>query len=328
MNTAIVITTIYQPTEAVEKFSELQNYQLIVVGDKKTPGGWACNNTTFLAVDSGASARFSLNSVLPYNHYCRKMLGYLFAIQNGAEAIIDTDDDNIPNNGWGFPGFEGDFECVENTGFVNIYKLFTSQHIWPRGLPLNMINNQDEIVLKEKKAAKIGIWQGLADEDPDVDAIYRLTSNLPCYFNKRQPVVLNIDAVVPFNSQNTMIRKELFALLYLPTYVTFRFTDILRGLVAQPIMWLYGYQLGFTDATVIQKRNPHNFHDDFISEIPMYQHCESVLEIVKSVISIRKTISENLYSAYSALKANNIVQDRELVTLKAWLKDLAEIVEK
>ena len=59
-------------------------------------------------------------------------------------------------------------------------------------------------------------------------------------------MVLGTGTMSPFNTQNTLIRKELFALLYLPTYVTFRFTDILRGLVAQPIMWAAGYALGFT----------------------------------------------------------------------------------
>ena len=41
--------------------------------------------------------------------------------------------------------------------------------------------------------------------------------------------------------------------MYLPTFVTFRFTDILRSYVAQPIMWNAGYRLGFTNATVTQK---------------------------------------------------------------------------
>jgi hypothetical protein len=179
--------------------------------------------------------------------------------------------------------------------------------------------------LLEFKYCKIGIWQGLADEDPDVDAIYRLTGNQPCYFNKHVPVVLGKGSISPFNTQNTIIRKELFALLYLPTYVTFRFTDILRGLVAQPIMWLYKYQLGFTDATVVQKRNPHDYMKDFISEIPMYQHGEIITELVASSISITESIEANLYNAYKSLHNKKIVTDDELITLEAWLNDIRNI---
>ena len=70
---------------------------------------------------------------------------------------------------------------------------------------------------------------------------------------------------LPYNTQNTATRKELFPLLYLPAYVTFRFTDILRGLIAQPIMWLYDYHLGYSGATVTQKRNAHDYFEDFQS---------------------------------------------------------------
>lgn len=323
MKTTIVITTINPPTEAVEKFAAMSDYNLVIVGDKKTPAGWQCKNAIFLGADDMATNYFSLSAVLPYNHYCRKMLGYLFAIKGGADAIVDTDDDNIPNEDWAFPGFTGKFDLIKEEGFVNIYKLFTDQHIWPRGLPLSLINDRSPVAVQHNTEATIGMWQGLADEDPDVDAIYRLTNNQPCYFKRREPVVLGFKTIVPFNTQNTLVRKELFALMYLPTYVTFRFTDILRGLVAQPIMALYGYQLGFTDATVIQKRNPHDFYKDFISEIPMYEHCERAVEITRAAISAEKSISENLSNAYKALKEHRIVEERELVTLDAWLSDLS-----
>ncbi len=324
MKKYIVITSIFNPTDAILAFSSMENYQLIVVGDKKTPEDWHCNNVDYISVKQQQNSAFELAKVLPYNHYCRKMLGYLKAIKNDADYIVDTDDDNIPKDKWNFPKFEHIYECTsEDRGFVNIYQLYTKQKIWARGLPLNLINRQYGL---EKdltaKYCKVGIWQGLADEDPDVDAIYRLTNDTPCYFKERKPVVLNKGTLSPFNSQNTMIRKELFPLMYLPTYVTFRFTDILRGLVAQPIMWMYGYQLGFINATVIQKRNPHDYMKDFISEIPMYQHCERVIELVSNSISKSDSIEINLCNAYKSLLKENIVCDKEMITLNAWLKDL------
>lgn len=324
MKKTIVITSIFKPTEAVLLFSRLKDYQLIVVGDKKSPENWECDHVDYISVDAQEAMEYELAKILPYNHYCRKMLGYLKAIENGAEYIVDTDDDNIPKDGWNFPDFEGKFETIPGEkGFVNVYQLYTSKKIWPRGLPLHLINKDFELEqILENQFSKVGIWQGLADEDPDVDAIYRLTDDTPCYFNERNPVVLQEGTISPFNTQNTIIRKELFVLMYLPTYVTFRFTDILRGLVAQPIMWLYGYQLGFTNATVVQKRNPHDYMKDFVSEIPMYEHCEKVIDIVTLAISSTQTISENLSAAYNALYLAGIVCDKELVTLNAWIKDI------
>ncbi len=326
-NNHIVITSINKPTEGVLLFSKMKDYKLIVIGDKKSPANWFCENVDYFSSEDQLGLNFELTKILPFNHYCRKMIGYLKAIQDGAEIIVDTDDDNIPKLDWSFPSFEGEYEVIkENKGFVNIYQLYTDLKIWARGLPLKLINTDFKLEKNlEEKQCLVGVWQGLADEDPDVDAIYRLTNDEPCYFIDRAPIVLGKNTISPFNTQNTIIKKELFPLLYLPTYVTFRFTDILRGLVAQPIMWLYGYQLGFTNATVVQKRNPHDYMSDFISEIPMFENCEKVVEIVTKNISKDKSIEENLYSAYEALLEENIVVEKELLVLTKWLEDLSNI---
>jgi hypothetical protein len=330
MKNFIIITSIFQPTEAVLKFAQLNNHHLIVVGDKKSPRDWDCENVEYLSVKDQVKLNYHLIDFLPYNHYSRKMIGYLKAIQSQANYIIDTDDDNIPKQEWEFPKFYGNFDSIqENLGFINIYQLYTKQKIWPRGLPLHLINTNFHLNnLISYKECSVGIWQGLADEDPDVDAIYRLTSDKACYFNERNPVVLSKGTICPFNTQNTIIRKELFPLLYLPTYVTFRFTDILRGLVAQPIMWLYGFQLGFCNATVVQKRNPHDYMKDFISEMPMYESSSKVIEIVESVISKDDSIENNLHFVYTALLKESIVKDQELFTLDAWLKDIITLTNQ
>ena len=155
--------------------------------------------------------------------------------------------------------------------------------------------------------------------NPDVDAIYRLTNNTPIYFNWRAPLVLAQDACCPFNSQNTYFRKEVFPLLYLPSTVTFRFTDILRGLVAQPILWAAGYHLGFAGATVLQKRNPHDYLKDFESEIPCYLQAEKVVQIAKEAVSPERSISENMLAVYRALSDKGIVSENELEILSCWL---------
>jgi hypothetical protein len=326
---SIIITSIFAPTEAVTKFSRLSDYQLVVAGDRKSPTDWEAPGVTFLSVADQEAAGFRLSEKLPFNHYGRKMMGYLHAIKAGAQVIIDTDDDNIPYEGWTFPATEGVFDTAPaDKGFVNIYKNFTSHHIWPRGYPLDLILNQDHNLKEDEltpQEAKIGIWQGLADSDPDVDAIYRLVDNTEIFFDKRAPIVLPEGTLCPFNSQNTLVRSELFPLLYLPAYVTFRFTDILRGLVAQPIMWAHGYRLGFTEATVIQVRNPHDYVKDFESEIPCYLHPNHVIAAVQRAISPTNSVSENLRLSYAELAKENIVTQQEIELLDLWLADVAAL---
>ena len=79
--------------------------------------------------------------LLPYRHYCRKNLGYLYAMQHGAEMIIDTDDDNIPYTSFGNAIHENiRGRLLTGPGWVNIYKWFVDDlQIWPRGLPLDAV---------------------------------------------------------------------------------------------------------------------------------------------------------------------------------------------
>lgn len=323
MKKYIVITTINEPSEAVRAFAANPEYKLVVVGDAKTPANWQCDNVEFISVAQQDSSDCVLQKYIPYNHYCRKMFGYLHAIRDGADMIVDTDDDNIPKEDWTFPDFEQEYDCVDDDlGFINVYELYTRQKIWPRGLPLKQIAKSTvRLENVSRKSAHVGVWQALADEDPDVDAIYRLTSNEACLFEEKPPYVLGKNTISPFNSQNTAIRKDLFALLYLPMFVTFRFTDILRGLVAQPIMWASGFHLGFLGATVVQKRNPHDYSKDFESEVPMYLHSERTVEIVGDAVSADSSVEDNLHKAYHALHKMGIVCDRELEALETWLHD-------
>ena len=322
MKKFIVITSIFKPTEAIFAFAKLKDYQLVVVGDKKSPPDWQYENCVYLDVEDQLSLGPALANAIPFNHYGRKMMGYLYAIKQGADIIIDTDDDNIPYADWDFPSFQGEYTASENgLGWVNIYHHFSEQHIWPRGLPLrNIRDGRDKLRWQGAKSAQnVGIWQGLADEDPDVDAIYRLTSDTPCIFNKKEPVVLSKGTVCPFNSQNTAISKKFFPLLFLPSFVTFRFTDILRGIIAQPILWQHEAALGFTSATVVQKRNVHDYFKDFESEVPMYLHTEKSLAAVNESMKAG-SVADNLFAAYEALLKINVVEEREMNVLKEWLK--------
>jgi len=330
--TSIVITSIFAPTEAVKQFAQLPGYDLVVVGDKKSPTDWHWPGATYLSVEAQEAAGFQLSQQLPFNHYGRKMMGYLHAIRAGAEIIVDTDDDNIPFADWQFPAMEGPYATAPaDRGFVNMYKSFTRHHIWPRGYPLDLIRNEAQHLREDElttQPARVGIWQALADGDPDVDAIYRLVDNTEVFFNRRPPIVLDKGTLCPFNSQNTAIRRELFPLLYLPAFVTFRFTDILRGLVAQPILWAHGYRLGFTQATVQQVRNPHDYLRDFESEIPCYLHPQRVVASVSRVMSKDYSVGENLRRAYAALAEENIVTPQEIKLLDCWLADLQALTAK
>ncbi len=322
---AVVITTIFEPTAAVRAFAAMGGWRLVVAGDRRTPDGWRLDGARFLSAREQEGAGWRLASRLPWDHYCRKMLGYLCAIHEGAEVIYDVDDDNLPKDDWAVPALEGTFATWRRPGFVNVYSYFSGELIWPRGFPLQKIRDPDtrvDGVALASEPAKVGVWQGLADADPDVDAIWRLTQGREIVFRSRPPLVLAAGAVCPFNTQSTLFRREVFPLLYIPTTVTFRFCDILRGLVAQPILWRHGYRLGFHEAMVVQERNPHDGMSDFESEIPCYLDAHRVVGIVEDALSGHVSLDDQLTAAYGALARAGIVAEGELSVLEAWLEDL------
>ena len=324
MKKVVAITSIAETTEAVRAIAAMSDRRLVVAGDNVTPKSWHCEGVDYLSLQAQRERWPLLAKRVPENCYPRKMFAYLHAMESGAEVIIDTDDDNIPLGDWHFPDFEGEYPSLNGeAGFINIYQLFTSQNIWPRGLPPSMIRQDFQLadrLIDEPLRTDVGIWQALADEDPDVDAIYRLSNGEFCYFEDRPPVVLAPGVLSPFNSQNTATIKSLFALLYLPVTVSFRFTDILRGLVAQPIMWLYGKRLGFLKATMIQKRNAHDHLKDLTEEIHMYHHAEHIVEWISPVLRADKDIAFNMQCAYEELARRKVVAAEEPAALSAWLE--------
>ena len=330
LKNVVVLTSINPPTSAMQFFAGLRKWNVLVIGDLRTPQDWYCPGVQFVSAAQQQTLPFKIVRVLPWNHYSRKMIGYLIAARDGASLIAESDDDNYPEDNWTFPDMDGCYDQVpKGKDIVNIYSLFSHQTIWPRGFPLSRITAPESVIdpsALTTQAARVGIWQGLVDDDPDVDAIYRLTSNKPCLFERRAPVVLPRGTFSPFNSQNTAFRRELLALMYLPALVNFRVTDILRSYVAQPVLWAAGYRLGFLSPSVRQVRNAHDLKADFASEQPLYMDAERILELVQERIRPEASISDNLYNVYRHLADEAIVEEAELDILSAWLDDVAALI--
>lgn len=87
-NKWIVITSINPPTNQVQKICDVAGWNKVVVGDKKSPPKWESPGCFFLSVEDQMELRYKSHDLIPYNRYERKTLGYLFAIEMGAETIL------------------------------------------------------------------------------------------------------------------------------------------------------------------------------------------------------------------------------------------------
>lgn len=325
MNTPyFVTTTINAPTETLRKIAAATGWKAIAIGDKKTPSPWGESTVPYLGPTEQEKLSYAIIPLLPWNTTARAMVGFLEAMKDGATSITQIDDDNILYDDFVLPAFDASYSELSGVPFVNIYREYTDLPLWPRGYPLNRIL-ETHTPIKHIAETRVGVWQHLADNDTDVDAIYRLTSDTLVIFKREAPMTIAMKTVCPFNCQSTTFRNETFPLLYLPAFVHPRVSDILRGFVAQPILWANGFVLGFTAASVRQERNPHNYLKDFAAELPIYLHAEEMCTIAVEAVRVGCTMSEQLTDVYTALVEKGLVPKEELALLAAWNTDVTSL---
>jgi hypothetical protein len=328
-----VITTIQAPTKAVETLHFRLNKDdvLLVVGDAKGPTEYplpSCPRAELVTLDQQKQLSFTLAKLLPENHYTRKNLGYLLAIQRGARSIYETDDDNAPNNSWR-PRSMITNACpvAVDAGWCNVYQLFSKDKIWPRGLPLDQtVNTSYRLPTREVIAP---IQQGLADNSPDVDAVWRMLFGGVFTFEPNGSVVLPAKVWCPFNSQSTWWWEPAFPLLYLPSFCSFRMTDIWRSFVAQRCLWEFAEGVVFHEPEVCQDRNPHRLLGDFADEVQGYLRNGEIADILEKLNLTPGIphIPDNMRSCYKALVKAKILPMKELGLLNAWLGDLRALTQ-
>ena len=316
-NAFLVITSIAkQHHPALVQYAELantHNIPFIVIGDTKSPRQFTLENCDYYSVERQQTLGFALKENLPFGHYARKNLGYLIAMSKGAKIIIETDDDNYPlQEFWAHRMRTTNAHVLENKGWVNVYRYFSKSHIWPRGFALEHIKDNMPL-LKNKNSVSCPIQQGLADDNPDVDAIYRLTLPLPIVFEKSDNIALSKSSLCPFNSQNTTWFKEAFPLLYLPSYCSFRMTDIWRSFVAQRIAWTCGWSILFHNSTVRQERNEHNLIGDFNDEVSGYHNNARLCKSLEDLCLQEGTanIAANMILCYKSLIDMQLIDKKE-----------------
>jgi hypothetical protein len=329
----LVITTINGPdTGSIAKLrSQLDDWAIIVVGDKKTPNNWEISGVRYLSVDEQMSLFPDFAKMLPFNSYARKNLGYLYAIRNGAEIIAETDDDNFAYD-WYLKDIRPTVlgSSLAGSGWINVYSHFTDQWIWPRGFALNRLldnNKQPAIIDSNVTSKEAVIQQYLADGDSDVDAIYRLALNDNVKFKNKSAVFLENGQTCPFNSQNTVWMPKAFNLLYLPSFVSFRMTDIWRSFVATRCVHAMQNRVAFLSPTVFQERNIHDFIVDFKQEIDGYIHNDEIVQCLARLDLNNDSDSSlsNMIKCYEALHSQlNLITSAELKLIEQWCLEVAK----
>jgi len=331
----LVITSIAQKISPLMQnifaIASQNNCQTILVGDRKS-GNLECAGVRSISPEEQISFSWSIVEQLPWNSYSRKNIGYLEALKAGARWVIETDDDNLPSREF-FDlnsGLNLEVRMASNMNWLNIYKYFGNQVVWPRGFPLRKILEQKTVALPVVTITldSIGVFQALADNDPDVDAIFRLTHALPQHFSSDLPVLLSNGTVCPFNAQATWWNAKYAVLMYFPTTISWRVADIWRSYIATFILQANSVGIVFTGPLVTQIRNSHDLLIDFKEEIDCYLQAENIWKCLSEIDpeAVYGEITGALLKVYKHLVEKGFIPQEEIIILESWISDI-EIIQ-
>jgi hypothetical protein len=302
---SIVVTTIFEPRfidgylANIERHGRRDSVDLIVIIDRKTPPtvAQACAEAKARgyrvecpALDEQEAflAKFpSMKDRIPYNSDNRRNVGFLMALDRGAELLISIDDDNYCLDDSDFVGEHavvGETADVEESessdGWFNIGTMLTTSagvDIYPRGFPYFARRQQTADSRQQTlrtRNARVAMNAGLWLSDPDVDAISRIAIGPQVSAADRGPHFLGPRTWSPINTQNTGIARDAIAAYY---YVRMgfnvggltidRYGDILSGYLCQACVKARGEAIRIGSPVADHRRTPHNLFKDLYHEL-------------------------------------------------------------
>jgi hypothetical protein len=340
-----VLTTIHDVSDVILQFRDQLNWCLIIIGDLKSPKPYpvdsdrmiflSADQQNFLVETLGLYADFV--KLLPWNHFGRKNIGYLFAIEHGAKWVWDFDDDNIlkqPLN----DVIEKDSSSsllLTNSKCVayNPYIAMGHPTAWPRGYPLQLIQDSNcdprKAILSPSSSLwqrNVSVFQSLADHDPDVDAIYRLTQRIPFNFTPGlTTIIIPARTFVPYNAQATLFSYDSLWSLLLPVSVHGRVSDIWRSYFSQRLLWDVSSQISFTSPKVNQYRNSHNYLADFDAETDLYMKSGQLVTFLMYWSSNKPTVPGRIEDLMIEAYERSYIGLQDIELYQCWLKGLIRV---
>jgi len=131
--------------------------------------------------------------------------------------------------------------------------------------------------------------------------------------------LINNKNVCVFNTQNTFwLNPDLFICLLIPCSVSFRYCDILRGIINNIILKKTDTYMMYSSPNVIQNLNEHNLISDFKSEYEMYIHNENILGFIEKDVENTTSVKDLLCLVYNNLLINNVIKQKDIDVLKKW----------
>jgi hypothetical protein len=298
---AIVCTTIFEPAflagylDNLDRHGRRETVDVIVIIDRKTPPtvAQACEEAKArgyrvhcpsLDEQEQFLAKFpSMQGRIPYDSDNRRNVGFLMALDAGAEVLISIDDDNYCRDDSDFVGehaIVGDLREMDDLetsdswfNLGTLLKTNRSVEIYPRGFPY-FARNRERAYSRNARQARVVINAGLWTTDPDVDAITRIAIAPRVDDADRGPVYLGPRSWSPINTQNTAVIRDAVPAYYyvrmgfsLGGLTVDRYGDIMSGYFISKCAHTRGEAIRVGSPVADHRRTLHNLFKDLYHEL-------------------------------------------------------------
>ena len=297
MKKFIISTTINPPTEAIEKFDNLKDWNLIVSGDLKTPKNYKLKNGVYIGPKDQEKISKKLSNLIGWNCIQRRNFAMIMAYKQGADIIATIDDDNIPFTNW------GKNLLIENK--VSAKKYITKEdafdpisvtnykHLWHRGFPLQILKNKNKNKDIKKINSNFDVQADFWNGDPDIDAVCRMEHAPECKF-QTSVFPFTSNKMSPFNSQNTYLKRKVMEHYFLFPHIG-RMDDIWASYYVEA----KGFKVLYNKPSVYQQRNVHDLTKDMKKEYIGYENNLNLIkELKKNPNNIKKFLPKKSWEAF------------------------------
>jgi hypothetical protein len=301
ISASIVLTTIYDPVALddyyrnLKKFDRLSDVGVYMIPDLKTPDSAykRCEKLQKKGLNVVCPAVVEQEEFLrkvgfdphlvPCNSDNRRNVGFLMALESGADLIISIDDDNYCSEDEDFIachevvcGGRHTADVVSSqTGWYNICGLlnFAPQvKTYPRGFPYYARHKKEQLDIVQD-GVTIHLNAGLWLQDPDIDGISWLVNPAKAISFRGKSPVLAQDTWTPINTQNTAMRRNVVCCYYylkmgypMGEMTIDRFGDIYSGYFSQACVKAMKGSIRVGTPIAQHNRHAHNFFNDAANE--------------------------------------------------------------
>ena len=339
-DTWIVVTTSKDPGEEIDYLTKMENVKVLVVALESTNPKWNHPGAIYLSLKMQESLNYGIAKLIPKNSYCRKMIGYLYAIQHGAKFIYDTDDHvqllkplnehfNFNETGYGLTLKRMSSDHI----MFNPFEHFGQVNMWPKGLFPNILRDKigNDYINSKHKTSYIqhGLIKGV---NADIDNVFRTTKDgnykdIEVNFDEiAPPVELPLNVYAPYSSKNTLFHYEAFWSLYLPLSVPERYSDIYRSYWGQRLLWLFDGTVSHHGPNAQSNKDHKVDYSERYKEDEEYRKkCEDLIRLLNGWTCWKINSYDCGTDLIKEMISHKYLDKSEIEFIKAWFDDLGNV---